>query len=400
MPPWPDAMLAPGQINSKPVPLAPALIAMTALQVMVSGALFAPGIMAPSIGIDPAMLGLYTTAACAVGIFTAFAGGMLAARYGGIRVASVCAVLVFVAMGMAILAEASALLIIVGFIMGFAFGPETPASSSVLSRVTTPANRPLVFSIRQTGNQIGAVIGSLTLPWIAAVDPAWGYAAFMAFAVVMLIAFETLRPRYDTMARGPAAAIAPLAAMRVVSGDRDLVRLALAALPFSAMQVALNIFLVTYGVSVLKLGLIAAGFLLAVAQTGGLIGRIGFGLLATRVPGWGTVMALGFAMSLLAFVMALAEPDWPWPVLLAVAFFFGLTASGWNGVALAEVARLAPEGRVAEATGAALVSSYTGLVLGPLLIAGISGWFGLGAAFGVLGVTTFAGALVMIGKHR
>jgi MFS family permease len=393
-------MLAPAQANSKPAPLAPALIAMTALQVLVSGALFAPGIMAPSIGIDPATLGFYTTAACAVGIFTAFAGGMLAARYGGFRVASACAVLVFAAMGVAILSGASALLILVGFIMGFAFGPETPASSSVLSRVATPALRPLVFSIRQTGNQIGAVIGSLTLPWIAAVDPAWGYAAFMAFAVVMLVAFESLRPVYDPMVRGPVIAIPPRAVMRVVSGDRDLLRLALAALPFSAMQVALNVFLVTYGVSVLKLGLVAAGLLLAVAQTGGLIGRIGFGLLATRVPGWGTVMALGFAMSALAVVVGLAEPGWPWPLLLTVAFFFGLTASGWNGVALAEVARLAPEGRVAEATGAALVSSYSGLVLGPLLIAGIAGWFGLGAAYGVLGVATFAGALLMAGKHR
>src|SRR5258707_817203 len=73
---------APGLVDSKPVPLGPALVAMTALQVLVSGALFAPGIMAPSIGIDPATLGLYTTAACAVGVVTAFVGGMLASRFG------------------------------------------------------------------------------------------------------------------------------------------------------------------------------------------------------------------------------------------------------------------------------------------------------------------------------
>ena len=48
--------------------------------------------------------------------------------------------------------------------LGFAYGPETPASSTLLSRITPPAKRPLVFSLRQTGNQSGAMIGSLALP--------------------------------------------------------------------------------------------------------------------------------------------------------------------------------------------------------------------------------------------
>ena len=130
--------------------------------------------------------------------------------------------------------------------------------------------------------------------------------------------------------RGPAVAIPPRTLMRVISHDRDLLRLALAAMPFSAMQVGLNVFLVTYGVTVLKLDLVSAGLLLAVAQTGGLIGRIGFGLLATRAPGWTTMMALGFAMSALAVLVGFAEPTWPWPVLLTLSFCFGVAASGWK----------------------------------------------------------------------
>ena len=90
--------------------------------------------MAPRIGIDAATLGLYATAACVVGFLITFVGGMLAGRYGSFRVATVCAVAVFCAMAVVgVGAGASALLILAGVILGFAYGPETPASSALLS---------------------------------------------------------------------------------------------------------------------------------------------------------------------------------------------------------------------------------------------------------------------------
>ena len=48
-----------------------------------------------------------------------------------------------------------------------------------------------------------------------------------------------------------------------------------------------------------------------------------------------------------------------------LAAVFGLTASGWNGVFLAEVARLAPQDRIGETTGAVLTASYAGLLSDP-----------------------------------
>jgi MFS family permease len=98
--------------------------------------------------------------------------------------------------------------------------------------------------------------------------------------------------------------------------------------------------------------------------------------------------------------MALADATWSWPVLLPLAFIFGVTASGWNGVFLAEVARLAPEGRVAEATGAVLVPGFLGLVLGPLLVAGTASMIGVGTAYAILGAVTLAATLVLIAGPR
>jgi MFS family permease len=394
-------MLSPSASDSRSVPIVPALIALSALQMLTACAIFAPGVMAPRIGIDATTLGLYATAPCVVGFFITFVGGMLATRFGSFRVATVCGLAVFCAMALAAWSGASGTLVLAGLILGFAYGPETPASSTMLFRITPPEKRPLVFSLRQTGNQSGAIVGSLALPLLAAYDPRYGYAAIMGLAVLAIVAFEWLRPTYDPLVRGPTPPIRLRDAMRLLVGHREMRKLAVVSVPFSALQIALNTFLVTYAVQRLALDLIAAGALLATAQAGGLGGRLLFGLVATRyLPAWTTVVALGFAMSAGAAVMALMSPASPWPLLLVVTFFLGLTASGWNGVFLAEVARLAPEGRVGEATGAVLMFGFAGLILGPLFMAGVTALANLSVAFAMLGVATLCGTFVLLGRHR
>ena len=68
---------------------------------------------------------------------------------------------------------------------------------------------------------------------------------------------------------------------------------------------------------------------------------------------------------------------------------FGLTASGWNGVFLAEVARLAPQDRIGETTGAVLTASYAGLLVTPVIISAIETFAGLAGAFVGLAILAF-----------
>jgi MFS family permease len=62
-----------------------------------------------------------------------------------------------------------------------------------------------------------------------------------------------------------------------------------------------------------------------------------------------------------------------WVLVLLAAF--GASATGWNGVYLAEVARLAPPGMAGTATGGSLSVTFFGVVLGPAIFGGISGLF-------------------------
>ena len=157
---------------------------MTWLQALVALALFAPGAVAPSAHLDIPSLSMFSTAVFAVGVFTSFWTGGLINRLGSLRMASLCAGAVVASMAFAAFGSGSALLL-AGLCLGLAFGPETPASTALLGRLVTDERRALVFSLRQTGNQIGAVCGSLALPAIAIwLAPQWSYAAVGACAIL------------------------------------------------------------------------------------------------------------------------------------------------------------------------------------------------------------------------
>ena len=278
-----------------------------------------------------------------------------------------------------------------------AFGPETPASSALLSKLARSEQRPLIFSVRQTGNQIGAIVGSLALPAIAMAHATAGYGLIAAIAVIAAMLLAWLGQRYDPVARGDGASLDLMASLKLVAGQPDLRALALVSVPFSALQLALNAFLVTFAVTILAHDHLTAGVLLAVAQAGGLIGRLFWGLVATKaVQSRVLLTGLGIGMSAAALGMALLGPHVSLAGQTALAFVFGLTASGWNGVFLAEVARLAPAGRIAEVTGAVLTASYAGLLLGPALVTLIAMAGTLSASYVMLALCTCAATLQLV----
>ena len=69
-----------------------------------------------------------------------------------------------------------------------------------------------------------------------------------------------------------------------------------------------------------------------------------------------------------------------WPGSPASVSFLGLTAIGWNGIYLAEVARVVPIEKVGAATGGVIVFTFIGVVLGPSSFAAIVAMTGSYAA--------------------
>lgn len=391
-----------------PAPWFLPMLATLGVQSLVSLCLFVVPVIAPraadDLGVDPALVGAYTALAFAVGIVSSLAAGDVVRRWGAVRTSQACLLLSGAAAALA--ASGSLALFALGAaLLGAAFGVETPASSHLLARVTPPARRPLVFSLKQTGNQYGGMAAGFFMPAVAL---SWGWQAGMAAVALLCVAaallLEGTRRRYDDdrVPGAPLRAGGFGQALRLVVENRTLRRLALGGLAYAAVQLSLNTFLVSYGVETLGLSLPAAGIAMAVAQTAGLGGRIGWGFVAGRWCSTRTLLvALGVMMSVAGLLLALATPHWPFWLVAAVCGLFGLSASGWNGIFLAEIAHLAPEGRAGEATGGMFAATFTGLVAGPLLFgAVVSTGLGYAGGYALMALASLAGTAALLAPAR
>ena len=189
----------------------------------------------------------------------------------------------------------------------------------------------------------------------------------------MLLSIQPLRWRLDgdrdpdTRFRG-----AVFRDVGLVFRLRELRLLALAALTLSAVQMALVTFAVTMLVEDVRLDLVTAGIGLAVVQVAGVFGRLGWGVFADRCGNPQKTLIIAQVLSIIAaLVTTILVPGMPLMLVFTILFMFGVSAVGWNGVFMAEVARLAPRDRIGSATGGVLVPVFIGVIIGPMLFTGI-----------------------------
>ena len=114
-------------------------------------------------GWDESWVG-YLTAANIVGALFALTAGIgIMRRMGGVR-ALQWSLLIGAAALLLYLIPSIALALIASACVGLANGTANPAGSEVLTRLTPPAHRNLVFSIKQAGVPLGGVLGGLAIP--------------------------------------------------------------------------------------------------------------------------------------------------------------------------------------------------------------------------------------------
>ena len=374
-----------------------------AIQSMTAMALLTLPAMAPrvaqAVGISAAYIGVYVAVAYFGSILASLASGAAVARFGSIRVSQ--ASLVLCAAGLALCAVPSVPAILLGAVLvGFGYGPITPASSHLLAR-TTPVHRmSLVFSVKQTGVPLGGALAGAIVPTLQSLA-GWQEALWTVAAAGLLCAAvaQTLRAEFDAD-RDPGRPLGLgniLEPVRLVLAEPALRMLAGCSFVFSVAQLSLTTYLVTFLTQDLAYGLVAAGAVLSVSQVGGVIGRVWWGYASDRWFGARRMLAmLGTLMALAALATASLTGSVAQLLAVAVLFVFGASAIGWNGVYLAEVARQAPPGRAGLATGGTLAITFLGNVLGPPLFGSVSGAFGsYRAGFAVLAVLLAACAAVL-----
>jgi len=386
------------------------MVALMGTHLAGMGAFLTIPVLAPAIaaetGLPVGLVGFHTALVYAGALVSGPFTGLLLRRHGGIRVCQVALAVIAAAITLALLGHVVALAAS-ALLAGIGHGPVTPAGSHLLAPRVPPRRRSLIFSLKQCGVPGGAMLIAAVAPLVA-MRFGWraGALTVAGFALATALALQPLRARADAdrdraAAGGGAAtawrdAVASLSLLRV---SRPLRALTLASACYGGSQFCFASFFVAMQVQTLGASLSEAGLRLALGQAGGVVGRVAWGFWADRVGPVRMLAALGLGAAAAGTALALAGPGWPGTAVTLAAVAMGATAVGWNGVLLAEAARIAPAGRVGAATAALGVVFGAAMLVAPSVFSALVAWtggyaagFGLCAVAAVFGVVALRGA--------
>ncbi|MCC7274903.1 MAG: MFS transporter [Alphaproteobacteria bacterium] len=381
--------------------------AATAVQALASATTLAVPTIAPRIaellGTSPSLIGWQTTLIYSGGVATSVLGGVMVRRLGAARTSQ--AALALAALGGALVIGGTLWTIALGsIVMGLGYGLTNPAASHLLMRFARGPRLNLVFSIKQTGVPWGGILAGLMVPSVAlAFGWRWAIAAVAAGALAMLAALALVRRHWDDD-RDPAVTLRqnPFAAVALVWRTPALRYLSFASMSLSLSQMCILAFMTTLLVAEAGFGLVEAGFVVAIMQAAGVLGRIGWGLVADRIgDGCLTLFVLALLVVAACLATVAMSPAWPIVAVYVLGATFGATAVGWNGVYMAEVARQAPPDRIGTATGGSMMLTFSGIIFGPASFGTISAATGSYArTFGIVAVIAGLGAVSLLAARR
>lgn len=381
--------------------LAATLAATMAAQALATLAAYALPVLAPAaaadLGVSPKLLGAQVALVYACAAIVSLGAGALLARSGparGTQAALAAAALALPAIALGGLWGAA----LGSVLLGLGYGLTAPAASLVLARVTPPGRRNLVFAVKQTGVPLGGALAGLLMP-VSALLLGWRGALLGVAAALLLavLALQRFRPAWDGPRPVPPAGGNAARVLRTPG----LGALALIGALFSAVQLSLSAYAVTMLVGEFGWGAVAAGAAAAALLACGAVARVLWAMLADACrAGLPVLAAVGLGTAAPAMLLPFAL-DWPPLLVLLLLCLLGSSAGGWTGVAIAEVARLAPPGLAGAATGAVMGVTYGGVVAGPLLLAGLATLAGSYAGgFAAMALLALLGAAIAWRAHR
>jgi len=288
--------------------------------------------------------------------------------------------------------------------IGFGYAVTAPAGSQILSTHTPRRIWGTLFSIRQSGVPMGgAIAGLMGAGLAAAYDWRAGIAALAAVPLLCAIQLVLVPQRFRAGANGakfrlralfnPVNVIRPFQTLRRMP---QLLPLTLASLGFAMGQGSTFSFFTTYMTDGLGLGLALAGSIYSTMQVSAFAGRVGVGFVADRL-GSTRLMLIVMAVASAAALILLAQfgADWPRAALFACAPLIGVSIATWNGLFLAEIAKVAPPDEVAEATASSTFFTFVAYMVTPPLFGAIVGFGGYAVAYHCVAAAVLGAAAVL-----
>jgi MFS transporter, ACS family, hexuronate transporter len=250
---------------------------------------------------------------------------------------------------------------------GIGNGLSLPPTTRAIVEWFPPRRAGLPMGIKQTGVALaGVILGIVVAP--LATDFDWR-GALVALGLLTTAAGVTAWLLYrDRAGEARVDTSVPRPGLGAIVSNPGLLLLGGVTWIYAGVQLSLVGFLVLFLKERFGLNNRDAGALFSLAQAGGVIGRIGWGLFSDallagrRKPVMGVI---GLLAASTAVGLSLLNGTTPMPVLVALLFVAGLSAIGWNGINMTFVAEIAGRRASATAAGFNLTASYLGILTFP-----------------------------------
>jgi predicted MFS family arabinose efflux permease len=346
------------------------LIAQTVANVGPLGIPAIASLIRVDLGLTLAQAGSFLSAYYIGPALVSLPAGTLADRWGVKRMLVLGQLVIAAGLLAASLATSYAAFTLLLVAAGFGYGMLNPTSTKAVMGWAPAAHRATLVGLKQVGLPLGGMLGAALMPALA-LGLGWRVALVASAALIAAGAVASLVAYRDPPGAGlPPAAPGARGAVASVLTSRDLWLLAIATAVFAAMQTVWMSYLVLYLQGTVGLSLLAASRLLALAQLGGMTGRVLFGMLSDRLFAGRRRLPLVLAgVSSAACTLAIASVGAGASTvgLSALAFLFGVVGIGWNGVQHTWMAELAGARAAGTAVGLGLGVSSAGVTLGPLV---------------------------------
>ncbi len=340
-----------------------------------------------SAGLSPESIGNLSSLTAFGTVAFLLLGGPFLARLGPVRMLQAGALLGGLAMILAGFGTLPAL-VVASFVLGVGYGPSPPAGSRILAATAPKGHRTLIFSVKQAGAPLGGAMAGLISASVATYA---GWPAALGVAVgVALVSAAIIQPLRETLdaerdprratslgaVLSPATLASPIAALRA---DPLLPPLTVLSLSFALVQGCLLTFTVTWLVETRHFSLVQAGTAFAAMQSAGVVARIFLGWLADRT-GTATrnLLVQAFVASATVLALALLPVESSAAMITLLCAASGFLAASWNGISMAEVARVSPPDRVGDVTAGTTLFIFLGYTIGPSVFAALvtisGGW--------------------------
>jgi predicted MFS family arabinose efflux permease len=348
------------------------------------------------LGLTRQEAGSFLSAFYVGGALTSFPAGWLADRLGVRWTLAAGQGLVAIGFALMTLAPGYPSLLAAVVLAGVGFGAVNPTSTKGVLVWFPAGSRATVVGVKQAGFPLGGALGALALPALA-IGAGYGWRGALGVAAALIglsAALAALVYREPPPETAGVARAATRPWPRGVLLSRPIWLVSWATFLFAAVQVSWISYAPLYLAEVVGLSALGAGVVLGLAQAGGVLGRVGFGILSDRLLGGrrlGVLLFAGVASGALCLATGALAPGVGPAALALVAFGFGVTGIGWNGVHHTFVAEIAGRDSAATAVGLCLAVSSLGVIAGAPLVGAVAdrlgtygpGWTGLAGAMGL-----------------